>query len=123
MQKLLILAAIAAVSTGQPVSAQTAPANPSFAVAPRGLFVDAAELPLADIAVIALEPLLGHELDAVIGRLLAPLAVLAGAVFALVDRALGAAPEIEAQAAVDLVLGFETLAHEKFLIIYSILSR
>src|SRR3546814_15504895 len=37
MQKLLILAAIAAVSTGQPVSAQTAPANPSVAVAHRDL--------------------------------------------------------------------------------------
>ena len=37
MQKLLILAALAAVSTGQPVSAQTAPANPSVAVAHRDL--------------------------------------------------------------------------------------
>lgn len=37
MQKLLILAALAAVSIGQPVSAQTAPANPSVAVAHRDL--------------------------------------------------------------------------------------
>lgn len=37
MQKLLILAALAAVSTGQPVSAQTVPANPSVAVAHRDL--------------------------------------------------------------------------------------
>src|SRR3546814_4643121 len=37
MQKLLIPAALAAVSTGQPVSAQTAPANPSVAVAHRDL--------------------------------------------------------------------------------------
>ena len=37
MQKLLILAALAAASTGQPVSAQTAPANPSVAVAHRDL--------------------------------------------------------------------------------------
>ena len=37
MQKLLILAALAAVSTGQPASAQTAPANPSVAVAHRDL--------------------------------------------------------------------------------------
>ena len=37
MQKLLILAAIAAVSTGQPSSAQTASANPSVAVAHRDL--------------------------------------------------------------------------------------
>ncbi len=37
MQKLLILAALAAVSIGQPVSAQTASANPSVAVAHRDL--------------------------------------------------------------------------------------
>ena len=37
MQKLLILAALAAVSIGQPASAQTAPANPSVAVAHRDL--------------------------------------------------------------------------------------
>ena len=37
MQKLLILAALAAVSIGQPVSAQTAPANPSVAVAHKDL--------------------------------------------------------------------------------------
>ena len=37
MQKLLILAALAAVSVGQPVSAQTALANPSVAVAHKDL--------------------------------------------------------------------------------------
>ena len=37
MQKLLILAALAAVSIGQPVSAQTVPANPSVAVAHKDL--------------------------------------------------------------------------------------
>lgn len=37
MKKHLILAALAAVSIGQPVSAQTAPANPSVAVAHRDL--------------------------------------------------------------------------------------
>lgn len=37
MQKLLILAALAAASVGQPVSAQTAPANPSVAVAHKDL--------------------------------------------------------------------------------------
>ena len=37
MQKLLILAALAAVSTGQPASAQTVSANPSVAVAHRDL--------------------------------------------------------------------------------------
>ncbi|MGH6695360.1 UrcA family protein [Sphingopyxis sp.] len=37
MQKLLILAALAAVSIGQPLSAQAAPANPSVAVAHKDL--------------------------------------------------------------------------------------
>ena len=37
MKKLMILAALAAVSIGQPVSAQTAPANPSVAVAHKDL--------------------------------------------------------------------------------------
>lgn len=37
MKKHLILAALATVSIGQPVSAQTAPANPSVAVAHRDL--------------------------------------------------------------------------------------
>jgi UrcA family protein len=37
MQKLLILAALAAVSIGRPVSAQTAPANPTVAVAHKDL--------------------------------------------------------------------------------------
>jgi len=37
MQKLLILAALAAVSVGQPASAQTAPANPTVAVQHRDL--------------------------------------------------------------------------------------
>ena len=47
-----------------------------------GLLVDAAELPLGDVAVVALELLLGAQLLAVVGQLgLAPLAVLAGARF------------------------------------------
>src|SRR3546814_14565624 len=70
------------------------------AAAPRGLGVVAAELLLADAAVVALQLLLGGELGAVVGRLAAALAVLAGAVLALVDRALGAAPEIDPEAAV-----------------------
>lgn len=37
MQKLLILAALAAVSIGQPASARTAPASPSVAVAHKDL--------------------------------------------------------------------------------------
>ena len=76
------------------------------------LLVDAAELPLGDVAVIAAQLLLGLELHAVVGELaLAALAVLAGAVFALVDGALRAAPDILAHAAVDLVLRLVALGH------------
>src|SRR3546814_20228834 len=81
------------------------------AAAPRGLGVVAAELLLADAAVVALQLLLGGELGAVVGRLAAALAVLAGAVLALVDRALGAAPEIDPEARVDRVLRRQALGH------------
>src|SRR5690606_4505734 len=64
-----------------------------------------------DVAVIALKLLLGGELDAEIGGLAAALAVLPGTVFALVDRALRPAPEIDPEAAVDLVLRRRALRH------------
>ena len=71
-----------------------------------------AELLLGDVAVVALHLLLGLELGAEVGRLaLAALAVLAGAVLAAVDRALRAAPDVLAHAAVELVLGLDPLRH------------
>src|SRR6201996_4470141 len=77
-----------------------------------GLDIDAVELALADIGVIALQLLLGAELHAEIRELaLAALAVLAGAVFALVDGALRATPDGLAHAAIDLVLRLTTLSH------------
>ena len=70
------------------------------------------ELALGNVAVIALELLLGLELGAEVGRLaLAALAVLAGAVFALVERAAGTTPDVLAHAAVDFVFGFCALRH------------
>ena len=79
--------------------------------------VDAAELPLGNVAVIAAQLLLGLELHAVVGELgLAALAVLAGAVFALVDGALRAAPDILAHAAVDLVLRLVALGHRVLIV-------
>ena len=45
-----------------------------------------------------------HELHAIVGRLLAPLAVLPRSIIALVERAFGPPPEIDAEAAIDLVL-------------------
>src|SRR5689334_18733501 len=65
-----------------------------------GFLIELAELALADRAVIALQALLRHQLDTVIGRLLTALAVLARAVFAIVDRALRATPEVHAQTTV-----------------------
>jgi len=78
----------------------------------RSIGVIFAELPLGDVAVIALELLLGLKLGAIVGKLLgAALAMLAGTVRALVDRALGAGPDILAHAAIDLVFGMCALGH------------
>ena len=82
------------------------------ALEPPRLVVDAVELPLRYVGVIALELLLRPQLHAVIGDFaLAPLAVLAGAVFTLVDRAFRPAPDVLAQPAVDLVLRLMALGH------------
>src|SRR5882672_4563100 len=93
------------------------------ALAACGLGEDAAELALADVAVVTLELLLGHQLEAVFGRLLAPLAVLAGTVFPLVDRALGAAPQIAVEAAIDLVFRLLSLRHVESFSCFNMLSR
>ena len=70
------------------------------------------ELLLGDVAVIALELLLGAKLQAEVGHLaLAALAVLAGAIFAAVDRALGTSEDVLAHAAVELILGAAALRH------------
>ncbi len=85
--------------------------------APDGLVIDVLELLLGDIAVIALQLLLGAELNAEIRELaFAPLAVLAGAIFAEVDRAFRPAPDILAVTAVDLVLRLCALCHPKVLV-------
>src|SRR3546814_5871621 len=69
-----------------------------------------AELLLTDVAVMALQLLLGPELHAEIGGLAAALAMLARRVVVIaVPRALAAAPEVHAEAAVDLVLGADAL--------------
>src|SRR5262249_2639916 len=67
------------------------------------------------VAVVALQLLLGLELGAVVRQLLgATLAVLAGAVGALVDRALGPAPDALAHTAVELVFRGGALRHQLF---------
>src|SRR5207253_7015863 len=77
-----------------------------------GLDIDAVELALGDVGVIALQLLLGAQLHAEVGEFsLAALAMLAGAVFTLVDRALRAAPDILAHPAVDLVFRLTALCH------------
>ena len=70
------------------------------------------ELLFADIRVIALQLLLRHQLHAEIGRLLlAALAMLTGAIFALRDRRFRPAPKVHAKAAIDLVFAFSALRH------------
>ena len=82
------------------------------ALHPAGLDIDAVELALADVGVITFKLLLGAQLHAEVGELsLAALAVLAGAVFPAVDRALRAAPDILAHPAIDLVFRLTALCH------------
>ncbi|MGY3290651.1 hypothetical protein ACVWWP_003718 [Bradyrhizobium sp. LM3.6] len=77
-----------------------------------GLDIDAVELALGDVGVVALQLLLGAQLHAEVGELaLAALAVLAGTVLAAIDGALRAAPDVLAHTAVELVLGFTALSH------------
>src|SRR5216684_779120 len=83
-----------------------------IALHPDRLLVDAAELLLGNVAVVAAQLLLGAQLHPVVGELaFAALAMLAGAIFAAVDGALRAAPDILAHAAVDLVLRLVALGH------------
>jgi hypothetical protein len=76
-----------------------------------GFLVVLAELLLADVAVVALQLLLRHQLGAEVRGLLAALAMLARAVFPLVDGRFRPAPEVDAEAAVNLVLGFGAFGH------------
>src|SRR6185369_13252909 len=78
----------------------------------RGLGIGAAELLLGDVAVIEQKILLGAQLQAIVaGLALAALAMLTGAVFALVDRAFRATPDVLAHPAVELVFGAGALGH------------
>src|SRR6202167_1533402 len=78
------------------------------------LVIDPVELPFRQIGVIALELLLGAQLHAVVGQLaLAALAMLAGAIFTLVDGRLRPAPDVLAEPAVDLVLRLVALGHSR----------
>ena len=86
----------------------------SVAFEPPRFIVNAAEVPLRHIGVIALELLLGAQLHAVIGKLaFAALAVLTGAVFAFVDGRFRPAPNVLAQPAIDLVLRLVALGHSR----------
>ena len=70
------------------------------------------ELALGNVAVIALDLLLGLELGAKVGRLaLAALAMLARPVFTLVEGAAGAPPDVLAHPAIDLVFRLRALRH------------
>ncbi len=82
----------------------------SVAAAAHRFIVKPAKLALADIGVIALQLLFRGKLSSKVGRLFAPLAVLARTVFAAVERALRPTPQIHLEAAVDLVFRFLSLA-------------
>ena len=76
-----------------------------IAIAAHGILIVFFELLLTDVAIVALELLLGHQLDTEIGGLGPTLAVLARAVFTAVNRGFCSAPEVNAKTAVNLVLG------------------
>jgi hypothetical protein len=83
-----------------------------IAAEPRSLAIDRLELLLGDIAVIALQLLLGAKLLAVIGKLATPaLTMLARAIFPLVVRAFRPPPDILAEPPVDLMLGVNAFRH------------
>ena len=87
-----------------------------IALHPAGLDIDAVELAFGDVGVVTLQLLLGAQLHAEVGELaLAALAVLAGAVFPAVHRALRAAPDILAHTAIDLVFRLTALSHRVLL--------
>ena len=70
------------------------------------------ELALRNIAVVALDLLLGFELGAEIGRLaLAALAMLARPIFTLVEGTARTAPDVLAHPAIDLIFRFRALRH------------
>ena len=99
----------------EPALEQTDKVLRSVALHARCLDVVLLELLFGDVAVIALELLLGAQLHAVVAKLaLAALAVLAGAIFAAVDRALGTSEDVLAHAAIELVFGAGALRHVSF---------
>ena len=92
-----------------------------IALHPAGFDIDAVELALGNVGVITLQLLLGAQLHAEVGELaLAALAMLAGAVFPAVHRALRAAPDILAHTAIDLVFRLTALCHRVLLIKFEI---
>ena len=82
------------------------------ALAAGGFLISLRELLLGDVAVVALQLLLGAQLKAEVRDLvLATLAVLTGAVGALIDGGFRAPPDVFTHAPVKLVLGRMTLRH------------
>src|SRR5262249_30176549 len=80
------------------------------------LDIDAVELALGNVGVVALELLFGAELHAEVGELsFSALAMLTRAVFPAVHGALGAAPDVLAHAAIDLVFRLTALSHRVLL--------
>ncbi len=77
-----------------------------------GFGIDLAKLLFGQVAIVTLQLLLGAQLRAEVRQLVLPaLAVLAGAILALVHRRFRPAPDVFAHPAVDLVLGRGALGH------------
>src|SRR5690606_1141437 len=82
------------------------------ALAAAGFVIETAEALLGDRAVVALQLLLGAQLQTVVRELaLAALTMLAGAIGTGIERGLRTAPDVFAKAAVNLVLRGMTLRH------------
>ncbi len=108
----------------EPALQQADQVRARVALHPERLDIVLVELPLGNVAVVALDLLLGLELGAEVGRLaLAALAMLAGAVLALVERAPGTAPDVLAHAAIDLILGLCALRHRGSSVAIRLVSR
>src|SRR5690606_29104364 len=82
------------------------------ATATCSFLIGLAELLLGDVTIVTLQLLLGAQLQTEVRQLaLAALAMLAGAVFTLVDRRLRTTPDVFAKTAVNLVFRGFALAH------------
>ena len=95
----------------KPLLEQTDEVLASVTAASHRFVVSTTELLLRNIAVVATQALLGAELNTIVARFAASLPMLARAVFSDVHRALGPAPQVFPEAAVELVFRTQSFGH------------